>query len=294
MISRIPDYAMNRRSLADLAGIKEQMDRSRAQLSSGKRILRPSDDPEGAARALQFQAQLDRSTSYVSNAQSALDEMNVTDGLLQNTSSSLRAARDLVIQHGNGALDSTGRKAIADQMRGLRDELVGIANSQYRGIQVFSGTASPGASFDGTYTYQGNAGVRERSIGEGVHLTVNVAGDAVFGNGGSSMFADLDAIIARIESGDTSNIAADLVTLDTHLEHTLSAAVTIGARTSQATSAVDRLSAAKIDIARALSDTVDTDIATATTDLQLQQVAYQVTLQTLANLIKPSLLDFLR
>lgn len=294
MVSRIPDSQLSQRSLADLAAIKEQMDLRRAQLSSGRKLLRPSDDPAGASRAMQFQAQLDRSERYVANAQSAIDEMNVTDGYLQNASSTLRAARDLVISAGNGSLSPTARAGIAQELRGMRQELLAIANASYRGVAVFSGTENPAATYDVNYDYQGNSGIRERSIEEGVQLTVNLSGDTVFGTGAGSVFATLDGIINRVETGDTSQVATDLSSLDGHLDTVLSGLVIVGSRTNQAQTALDRISSRKIDVARALSDTVDTDIAEATTDLQLQQVAYQSTLQTLATLIRPSLLDFLR
>lgn len=297
MISRIPDRTINDRTLADLHAIRSAMDSTRAQLSSGRRILRPSDDPAGAATALQLKASMAANERYTKNAQSAVDEMNVTDGLLQSANSVLRNVRDLVIQGGNGALNQASLSALADQVRHLRDELVTVANGEYGGAPVFSGTGQPATTFDTTppYAYNGDSGARERGIGQGVYLTTNLTGDTVFGTGATSAFALLDRIADNLDAGQVQTlITTDLGDVDTASSRILSGLSMVGARTNRAQDTIDRLMSAAPDLERSLSDVIDTDMASAITDVQLQQVAYQATLSTLANIVKPSLLDFLR
>jgi len=297
VISRLPDHLVNDRTLADLGAIKRRMDQTREQLSTGRRILRPSDDPAGAAKAMALQASLDRNDRYVANIDSAVDEMNVTDGLLQSASSTLREVRNLVVQAGNAALPQSGLDALAAQVRSLREELLTVANATYGSTPVFSGTAAPASVFttSSPYTYQGDSGVRERAISEGVYLTTSVAGDTVFGSGATSVFEVLDTIAADLEAGATTSVlSTGLAQVDVAAERVLSSLATVGARTNQALAARGRLEAAQPDMLRALSDVVDTDLATAITDVQLQQVAYEATLNTLANIVRPSLLDFLR
>jgi flagellar hook-associated protein 3 FlgL len=257
VINRLPDHVVSDRTLADLSAIKRQMDQTREQLSSGRRILRASDDPAGTAKALTLQAAKDRNERYTSNISSAVDEMNVTDGRLQNASSTLRQVRDLALQAGNGGLSQASLSTLAEQVRNLRQELLSVANATYGGTPVFSGTAAPAEAFVGTppYVYQGDSGVRERAISEGVFLATNLSGDDVFGSGASSVFAALDTIADDLDAGNVGNVlTTGIAGVDSAAERVLSSLSTLGARTRQAEAARGRLEAAAPDLMRALSD----------------------------------------
>lgn len=126
---------------AGLANLQEK-------LSAGKRVLRASDDPAGAAQA---ERALTRSTR-VQTEQRALglqrNAVATAESTLGDATSALQTLRDLVVSAGNPTMSPANRSSIAQQITGLRDQLFGYANKQdSNGIPLFGGLGSSGAPF---------------------------------------------------------------------------------------------------------------------------------------------------
>src|SRR6185437_5438580 len=153
--------------LASINNVQDQMATTQQQLSTGKRINQPSDDPYGASLAIQLKNDMQGLNNY-SNA--------VTDGTawtssattaLSNVMSMLQRAQELTVQGSNGNLSSTDLASTADEIDQLADAMKQEANTQYNGQYIFSGTATstqPYASGTGD-TFQGNTSAITRQIG---------------------------------------------------------------------------------------------------------------------------------
>lgn len=295
MLNRLPDFTIGNNSLHDLAAIRSQMDRTREQMSSGRKILRPSDDPTGIARGMQLSAQATRSDRFVANAQAVQDEIDVVDSQLQSANDLVTQARDIALQGAN-PMNLDSRQALADQIRGIKDQLIAISEAEYAGIKLFSGTVDATQVFDPTtYTYNGNSGARQRTIDEGVDMTLNVPGDQIFGNGAASVFAALDELATALDTGNQATITGtSLGKLDSSRAQVLTARSALGARYEQASATEIRQIQNRTNLGQAFSSVMDVDLAQAVTDIKLQEVAYQTTLSALSRIIQPSLLDFLR
>lgn len=131
------------------------------QLSEGKRILKPSDDPIGTSIALNLRQQINAAEQYSKNSKAAQSALNTEESSLSNVSDILGRVRDLLVQAGNGTLNYEDRKTIAIEMQGRLDELVSVGNTQTAdGKFIFSGskTNSMPISKDagGNYIYNGD------------------------------------------------------------------------------------------------------------------------------------------
>jgi flagellar hook-associated protein 3 FlgL len=266
------------------------------QLSTGKRLRRPSDDPIGMNRALELRASLRAREQESRNAADGKMWMNLADSKLQDAVGQLQRARELA---GRGAT-YTGpqeREAIALEIGQLRDDLVSLANSQHQGRGLFSGFSGGDAvqKVAGTWTYTGDAGQINRRLGENEVVTINVTADVAFGfTAGKDVFAVLDELEAALYVDDSPSIETALADMDNSLQTVLGGLGILGARASQIETAISRNADAKITLTQQLSSLEDVDIAEAVMDLELQKTAYEAALAAFAQGSQTSLIDFLR
>lgn len=126
---------------ADLADLQEK-------LSAGKRVVRPSDDPVGAAQAERAQNRLSRIETDQRALKLQVNAMSMVESTLGDSVLAMQNIRDLVINAGNGAYNSQDRQSLALQMQGLRDQLFNYANRlDSNGNPLFGGLASQAAPF---------------------------------------------------------------------------------------------------------------------------------------------------
>jgi flagellar hook-associated protein 3 FlgL len=157
--------------------------RSQEQISSGKRIVRPSDDPVGASQALAFRRQIasaERNTTAVEGAQVMLD---TAAGLLQDAGGLLAEARASLLQGMNGTVSADDRKLLANSISLIRDRLLEIGNARAGNRYLFAGTAtdtSPFAASASGVRYLGNEEAQEVLVGIDSRLATTVPGDEIF------------------------------------------------------------------------------------------------------------------
>ena len=158
MIPRVTQQTVQRQTLANLQGNLTAMAALQGQMSSGKRINAPSDDPAGASDMLRLRSEQRTIAQHTRNAADGGSWLTTVDTALQSSLGQLRRARDLTVQGGNGALGPTSREALATEIEGLRSSLLDQANASYLGRTVFAGTSNAGVAFDETtYMFTGSA-----------------------------------------------------------------------------------------------------------------------------------------
>ncbi len=290
-------FRITQRSMADAtyANLQSSLSRSstlQEQLSSGKQVGRPSDNPMAAGDVMQLRTERAANAQYARNADNGLAWLATADGALQQSSERLRKAQELTVSAGSGALSQGNRDAIADELRGVRAELLELANTQYLGRPVFGGTTDGPAAFDATGAYVGDAGTVDRRIGSESTVPVNVSGAVAFGTGATSVFARLDAVIADLEAGAPTG--GHLAGLGDSLDRALGALADVGARTNRVDNLKAKAEDAGITLRSAQSQIEDVDLPKTILELQLQSTAYQAALGATARVLQPTLLDFLR
>src|SRR5581483_4085064 len=116
-----------------------------ATLSSGKQLNAPSDDPTRIAQDLSVRTAIAQENQSSTNIQNASSQLTTVDGALSTLGDVLQSARSIAIQAGSGTANSTQLAALASQVDTLLQQAIGVANTQYAGKYVFSGTAATGA-----------------------------------------------------------------------------------------------------------------------------------------------------
>ena len=166
------------------------------QISTGRRILTPADDPIGAAQALQVTQAQTMNAQYSTNAGSASDSLALEESVLGNITSLLQDVRDISVTAGNGALSAKERTILATDLSGRYQQLLGLANTvDGSGQYLFSGYQGGVRPFTqtapGTIDYNGDQGQRLIQISASEQLAVSDAGSDVFGriSNGNGTFA---------------------------------------------------------------------------------------------------------
>lgn len=293
MISRVTHLGMQRSTLANLQTNLSAMAALQAQQSSGKKIQVASDDPAAAVDLLRLRGEQSRNTQYARNAGNGASWLATTDTALQTASSTLTTVRDRTIQGGNSTLSASAREALATEVEGLRDGLLSTANTTYAGRSVFAGTSNAATAFDtSTYTWNGLTGATvQRQISDTNAVRVDTDGSSVFGNGTSSVFALLDDIAATLRAGadPTTHLAA----LDGFRTQVTTELTSVGARTNRLEAGQVALVDAKLSLQTQVSGIEDIDMAETILQLQAQEVVYKGALAAGAQVLQPSLVDYL-
>lgn len=196
--------------------------RTQQQVSSGRRMLTPSDDPVAAARAMEVTQAKGINAQYVTAQNNAKSSLGVMDGQLSSTTDLLVRVRELTVQAGNAALSPSDRKSIAAELRARFDELVALANStDGAGQYLFSGYQGSNKPFAGSVdsgvTYVGDDGQRTLRVSGSRNLSVSQSGNDVFmriknGNGtfvtGLPTERSVNFHSASIDAGDINDSTA--------------------------------------------------------------------------------------
>lgn len=266
-------------------------------ISSGKELRRPSDSPSATLNALEYRSQLRRSEQFERNTSDAQNWLNVADSALTTSQTYLAKIRELSLQGVNGATDSKGRTAIANEIRTIRDSLVQLANTKYGNRAIFSGTKDTQSAFDDSGNYLGNTGSVVRPLASGVDVQVNATGDQVFGtssDSGGNIFTRLTQLADDIANGNVDAAKTSIDRLDNSRDRISGVQAMLGARSNRVEDILARNQDVTLEVKGLLSNTEDVDIAKALVDLKTQEMGYQAALQVTAKVVQPSLLDFLR
>jgi flagellar hook-associated protein 3 FlgL len=244
---------------------------------------------------MRLRAKLADHEQYGRNITNGQGWLSSLDTALQTALNTVSRATDLSIQAINGTNQGAqGRNAIAIEVDQLRNSLVSTANTTYLGRPVFGGVTPGDVAYDASGAYVGTPGTVERTIAPGVKVPVNVDGPTAFGAPGSDVFQDLTDLSNALRLGDMATVQAKMGSLQAAHSRLTTTLSDVGVRASRLDKADQTLLDSKLQMSTSLSDLENVDIAQATMDLKLQELAYQTALSSTARLVQPSLSDFLR
>src|ERR1700738_2025318 len=172
-------------SVATMDNQQAQLTQLYQQISSGVSLSTPSDNPLGAAQAVQLSMTVSTLTQYTANQSSALTSLQAADVTLTNVNGLLNSIHSVVIQAGNGSLNDSDRSALATQLTGYRNQLMTLANStDGAGNYLFAGFQGTTAPFSnqpgGGATYSGDNGARMVQVASSRQIALGNTGAQVF------------------------------------------------------------------------------------------------------------------
>ncbi|HTW40811.1 MAG TPA: flagellar hook-associated protein FlgL [Solirubrobacteraceae bacterium] len=302
-IQRITPAMVKSSILDELSSSLNSLERTSDELSSGKTILEPSDNPYGASRVIDLQSQLSGLSSYESNAQDAIGWENTASSAMSSINTAVQRVRELILQAANGTSNQSDLETIAQQVEQLTESIKQDANTQYAGQYIFAGTdtTTPPYEEGANDEYQGNAETISRAVGPAASVTISTNISALLGNGeasGDGKLLDTLRTLANNLRGGTAEdrealTAVDLKSLEGNIETLTQLQATSGSAIDQLQAALSRNEDLQTSISESLSSVDDTNVAAATIAYSNEQAAYNAALRAGATIVQESLLNFL-
>ncbi len=274
----------------------ERMDKVQRQLSTNRRIERASDDPTGAALAMQHRKNIAFEAQMRRNLENGTAFLNVTESALDGATELLQRARELTVQGATGTLGASEKTNIAAEMDQLIQQLAQVANTNFGGAYIFSGhqTQTPAYAVTGNppaaITWQGDNGQRIRQISAQDAVAVNVVGNDVFG----TMFQDLMTLRDNLNSNaSTTTINGSLADIDKALNGVLNARADVGARVNRFEATTARSEETDTNLQELRANIEDIDVAETIIQFTAAQNALQAALGAIGKTSNMKLLNYL-
>jgi flagellar hook-associated protein 3 FlgL len=296
MILRITQSMLTSNSLRNVSQSYGRLEKYQEQLSTGKKIRRPSDDPVIAMKGMHYRTSLTEIEQFERNLSEVYTWMDNSEAALEHTTQVLQRARELVVQAKNDTLGPQDRQAIAREIEQLKKDLIQVANTKVAGKYLFNGTNidhppvieqnSPNAPI-----VKNNNDDFIVEVSKGVKLKVNITPNNVFGQ---PLFDTLQQIENTLNGVATEDMNSLLSNLDEHMNNVLAERSELGARYNRLELITQRIGEQQVIAKRMISDNEDADIEKVITDLKVQESVHRAALAVGARIIQPTLLDFLR
>ena len=278
------------------------------QMATGNRILENADDPVASARLLNLKDELGRYDQYERNSDLANGRLNLEETVLEGSGEILQRSSELAIQANNGVLNDDNRKAIAGEIRQLRDELLNLANTQDgNGEYLFAGFKSDKPPFTAdtsnppVVTYNGDAGQRLIQAGPTLNVAVGDPGSSAFGSatavGTTDLFKTLGDFITALETPGPLNQTAAAAAQDgikAGLTQVDGIRAKIGARMKALDDQQNTNGDFAVHLKQTISDIGDLDYAEAATRLSREMLVLQAAQQSFIKIEGLSLFNYMR
>ncbi|MDR9891729.1 flagellar hook-associated protein FlgL [Pseudenterobacter timonensis] len=269
------------------------------QMSTGKRVNRPSDDPIAASQAVVLSQAQAQNSQYALARTFATQKVSLEENVLTQVTTAIQSAQEKVVYAGNGTLSDNDRASLATDLQGIRDQLLNLANTtDGNGRYIFAGYKTESAAFTADGTYAGGSTPISQQVDSARNMQISHTGDSVFnkfisnpktdenGNAGeTNLFKILDGAIKALnepiegeeDKADTFTAAIDQANrgLSNSLDNVLTVRADLGTKLNE----LDKLDALGDDRAlgqtQQMSDLVDVDWNSVISSYTMQQAALQ-------------------
>lgn len=304
---RVTSNMMNSQLMLNLNRNARTMNDTQLELATGRKINKPSDDPVGITYSLRYRSELSANDQYKENVNDATSWLEFNDTVLTQAGSVVQRLRELSVSGASGSNPQQALNSINAEVKQLKEQLIDIANSQFKGKYIFNGqqyTEQPykfSTGIDGALdttsasSVKTDDGLVNYTVGESVQLPINVTGNQVFGGSESdNIFTVIDNIYSALANGNTAEVSSQIANLDTRIDKMLAVQADIGAKSNRIELMSNRLGDLEVNLTDLQSKTEDGDYAELLTQSKIQENIYNASLSVGAKIIQSSLVDFIR
>jgi flagellar hook-associated protein 3 FlgL len=273
-----------------------------SQLSTGLRVTSLAIDPTAAAQASMIGSAIDQDDNFVQTASSEGSVLQVTDSTLGDVVTQLTSALTLAVEGSNGTLNAANLSSIAQQLTGIRDQVMSLANTSYQGNYLFAGSQGATQPFTlntstspATVNYAGDTNIQYVTTPAGQKIQVNLPGTNVFGAGSAGVLGALNQLIADFSGGTAAaTSAADSAALTAAIGQVSQQRSILDTSLNrlQSTSTYTQAEEAQLKVQQ--GNLVASDTASVATQLNSAEVQNQALMSVMSALGKNDLFDYLQ
>jgi flagellar hook-associated protein 3 FlgL len=285
--------------LADLQQSQSTLNAVLQQVSTGKSVNVPSDDPAASASMVQNTIETANVDQYTKNVTGELSMVQSADSALGSVVSSLTQAVSLGTEGANGTNSTSNLQSIAEQVQGILTSVVSQANASYQGSYLFAGTATTATPFTANagspsgYQYNGNANQNSVAVGDNLDVQVNLPGSQIFSSPTADVLGSLSGLVTALQSGSSTAIQTATTAVTTALNYVSQQRVFYANSETQLNSQETALQNETVNLSSQQTSLIGVDMAQAATQLSQAETANSATLAAAAKVLPLTLLNYL-
>ena len=275
-------------------------------IASQKRINKPSDDPIGTGKIMDYRQTLSSIEQYQTNIQTGKTRLEVTETDLDLVNDLLELTKSIAETEALQTAES--RQLAAEEVKSLFDQVLDLTNSELNGNYLFSGYQTKTVPFSRddtlattfdqyTVTYNGDDGDARFIVAHSTEIAIDADGRPLFHNaaaGGINLFDSMRDLIVGLENDDTAAISAQVDMIDKARDQINNIRASNAPIVYQLETTENYWQNYQNKIKDLLGREEEADITQAVVELQSIELAYESTLATTARILQPGLLDFLK
>ena len=296
------------RASTQLATVQSNLSKTQEQLSTGKQITKPSDEPDKASLVTRLESELARQESYQNTLSSVEIKLSTQETALRNVSDVMYRIKELTVQANSDTMGKLDRESIAVEIESLRDQVLSLANTQdTSGNYIFAGSRVTEPSFapngQGAIDYQGDQSRMQVAVGDNRMMNVNRPGSDAFvrvvrddGKGGKvgvGFFQALGDLAKAVRTSDRAAMQRGIGEMDAMQQGVSEATAQVGADLNVVDAQKNVLDEVKLRLKTTLSAVQDLDYTEAITRMNRDQLALEAAQSSFAKISKLSLFNYL-
>ena len=269
----------------------EQLAKKQETMASGKRINRPSDDPLGYGKVLDYRKTLTSLGQYDRNIQNAKNRTEFIETTLEGVEELMVDAKNWAVNQSASA--SMDREAAITSVQNIREQMLQMSNSKMGNVYVFAGfqTLTPPFASDGAYN--GDNGYYSVMTADNMEMQVEADGSRIF-QGAEDVFDALDELIVGLQTDDVALIHDQIDRFEQAQGQVQMVRAESGAKYQQLQLVEQQTAKLKLTFEEMMDSTEKAIIEETVIDFNNQELAYELALNAAAKIIQPTLMDFLR
>ncbi|ADO58851.1 flagellar hook-associated protein FlgL [Paenibacillus polymyxa] len=305
---RVTNNMLSSQLLLNLNRNSERMNNTQNQMSTGRKLNKPSDDPVGITYSLRYRSELSSNEQYQRNVDSAVSWLDFNDTVMDQAGQIMQRVRELTVQASTGTNPQSALDSINKEIGQLKEQMIDVVNSQLNGKYIFNGQTYDKKPYDlplnadNTHDTSGAASIATDTgnvnfiVGENVALPINVTGNEVVGTSADAdnLFTIFNQLSSSLASGDIKTSGDQLANIDSRMDKMLKVQSEMGAKSNRVELMQNRLSDLEVNLTDLQSKTEDADYAELLMNSKIQENIYNASLSAGAKIISASLVDFLR
>lgn len=308
MVMKVSTSMFFDRASAQLANVQGNLAKTQEQLSTGKQITKPSDEPDKASLVTRLESEIARQKSYQESIKAIEIRRKAEETALNSTSDVMFRMKELSVQAANDTLGAADRRTISLEMTELRNQIVSLANSQdSNGNYLFAGSRvsqmpfSPDAK--GVIVYKGDQARMVVGVGDNRRMNQNIPGSDAFtnvvrddgkgGRVGIGFFQAMGDLIEAVKSSNRVAIQRGISEIDTLQQGLSDATAQVGTDLNVVDSQNNVLDEITLRLKTTMSDIQDLDYTEAITKMNKDQLALEAAQSSFAKISKLSLFNYI-
>ncbi|MDO9366410.1 MAG: flagellar hook-associated protein FlgL [Methylotenera sp.] len=302
---RISTNTIYQSGISKISQLQSEQVKLQQQISTGRRIASPSDDPVASARALEISHAQSTNAKFADTRQTAQLKLNTIESSLTSLTSMMISTQSSLVAAGNATFSDQERQFIATELSGTLEAMIGLANTKdAAGNYLYAGfktDTKPFVANASGASYAGDSNSQLLQVDTQRQMAVNVSGDNIFQAAGNDIFATLSDLVTLLntpltpatQAAFSAGIATGIGSIQAGLDNVLNVRAAVGSKLNE----LDTLDTAGTDrdlqYSQSLSALQDLDYASALSDISKNQTIMEAAQKSFVATTSLSLFDFI-